>query len=74
MKRNQLNNTWPVSEMGVASETSTFIGRMGTMFDLWWGEDTENSGRLYPQAGTKLYAKVVGMTFPWDGSSILQTK
>lgn len=71
---NQLDNTWPTSEMGVVSTTSTFTGRMGTMFDLWWGEATTTSGRYFPEAGTKLYVKVVSMVFPWNGSSIMQIR
>jgi len=74
MRSNQLNNTWPVSEIGVYSETSTFMGRMGTLFDLWWGEDAIVSGRYYPQTGTKLYANVARMIVPWDGSSLMGTR
>ena len=74
MGRNQLDNTWPVSEMGIYSETSTFTGRMGTVFDLWWGEALATSGRYYPQAGTKLYVNVSDMIHPWDGSTILGTR
>ena len=73
MDRNQLDNTWPLSEMGIYSETSTFVGRMGTLFDLWWGH-FPGTGRYYPQAGTKLYVGVTSMVVPWDGSSLLLTK
>ena len=74
---NQLDNTWPASEMALASKTSTFMGINGTMFDLWWGTGfpaSEGTGRYYPEAGTKLYVQVKDMIFPWDGSSILQTR
>lgn len=77
LKANQLDNTFVASEMGVASLTSTFTGRMGTMFDLWWGPaytNQEATGRYYPETGTKLYVQVKDMLFPWDGSSILQTR
>ena len=74
---NQLDNTWIATEMGVASQTSTFTGIMGSMFDLWWGAGfnaSEGTGRYYPETGTKLYVQVKDMIFPWDGSSILQTR
>jgi hypothetical protein len=72
--RNQLDNTFALSEMGIASQTATFVGRMGQMFDLWWGLAETTSGRLFPQSGTKLYVNVANMIFPWDGSSIMETK
>jgi hypothetical protein len=72
--RNQLDNTWAVSEMGIASQTATFTGHMGQMFDLWWGPATTVSGRYYPQGLTKLYVNVGSMIFPWDGSSLMATK
>ena len=77
LKANQLDNTWIASEMGVASQTSTFTGRMGTLFDLWWGAGffaQEATARHYPEAGTKLYVQVKDIIFPWDGSSVLQTR
>lgn len=72
--RNQLDNTWLTSEMGIYSQTSTFTGRMGSMFDLWWGQVATTSGKYFPQTGTKLYVNVSSMIFPWDGSSIIGTR
>jgi hypothetical protein len=77
LKANQVDNTWIASEMGVVSQTSTFTGRMGTMYDLWWGgsfSSSEATGRLYPETGTKLYVQVKDMIFPWDGTSVLETR
>lgn len=77
LKNNQLDNTWIATEMGIASQTSTFTGRMGTMYDLWWGSNfssSEATGRLYPETGTKLYVQVKDIIFPWDGSSVYQSR
>ena len=71
---NQQDGTFIASEMGLCSLSSTFTGRMGEMFDLWWGFSFAGTGSYYPDTGTKTYVQVQDMIFPWDGSTLIGTK
>ena len=71
---NQLDDSFFAGEMGLSSLSSTFTGRNGEMFDLWWGLTNADTGRYYPDTGTKSYVQVEDMIFPWDGSTLIGTK
>jgi len=71
---NQLNNTYIASEMGLVSETSSFVGRHGQVFDWWWGYDFVRTGRYYPEAGTKTFIQIADTVMPWDGSTKILTR
>lgn len=71
---NQIDGSLIANEMGVSSLTSTFAGRNGEVFDLWWGLANAGTGRNYPNTSTKTYVQVQHMIFPWDGSTLIGTK
>lgn len=76
---NALDGAFIAEGMGLSSLTSTFVGRNGEVFDLWWGLtnaslNTTQTGRYYPEDNTKTYVQVAHMIFPWDGSTILGMK
>ena len=71
---NQLDNEYIASEMSLASETTSFIGMHGNVYDLWWGFNWVRTGRYFPEAGTRLFIQVADMVFPWDGSTTILTR
>jgi hypothetical protein len=71
---NQLDGTFEAFEMGITSLTPSFVGRNGEVFDLWYGLTNAETGRYYPDTGTKSYVQVQHMIFPWDGSTLIGTK
>jgi len=71
LKSDQLDGTFIASGMGLSSLTSTFEGRNGELYDLWWGFTSVGSGRYFPAAGGKNFVQISNMIFPWDGSTII---
>lgn len=71
---NQLDDSFIASEIGVRSQTATFTGAMGELFDIWWGFIWAGTGRYFPVGGTRLYVQVAHMIFPWDGASDIKIR
>lgn len=71
LSADQLGGTFIASGMGLSSLTSTFEGRNGELYDLWWGFTSVGSGRYYPASGAKTFIQISNMIFPWDGSTII---
>jgi len=72
---NQLDGNFIASEIGLCSRTSTVMGRIGEVFDLWWGFTSQETGRYFPSdASSKAFVQVRDMIFPWDGSTLIGTE
>lgn len=68
------NNGFPLSAIGLASETVTVYGRHGELFDIWWGDDAISDGGHYPGTTPRQFVQVGDIVLPWDptlGSAIL---
>jgi hypothetical protein len=68
---NDVSGEYPLSVIGMASRDSNFIGRQGTMFDIYWGLESiggPSGGATYPSGGAKTWAQFGAFVFPWDGS------
>jgi hypothetical protein len=62
---------YPMSAIGLASTTATHRGgRKGTVFDLWWGSGGAPGGTTYPEDGTKQFAQIGHLVFPWNGTTV----
>lgn len=71
---NELTGDFVASEVGLHSLSSTFVGRVGELFDLWWGYSFADTGRYYEGTAAKEFVQVSDMVFPWDGSTIIGTR
>lgn len=71
---NQLDGTYTACEMGIASQTATFQGHHGNVFDMWWGFSLTQTGRYYPEGGTKAFVQIDDFIMPWDGSTLIRTR
>lgn len=67
---NQVNSEFIASAIGVASETSGFIGRHGQLFDIWWGPEEMKEGSMYPGDDTRQLVQFGDLIVPWDGSTL----
>lgn len=72
--QNQLDGSFVANAVGLCSTDSTIAGRIGEVFDLWWGLTVMSTGRYYPADGSMSYVQVHHMIFPWDGSTFLGTE
>lgn len=65
---------WPFSTIGLASFTAPHRGpRKGEVFDLWWGSTAPQLGATFPEDGTKQFAQLGHLIFPWDGTTSPKT-
>jgi len=72
---NQLTGDWLANAIGLISTTSTFRGRQGEVFDLWWGTNAadDGMGRYFPADASKTFVQIGSLIFPWDGSTTMKT-
>ena len=71
---NQLDGKFISSGIGLCSRTSTMVGRVGELYDLWWGFSSTETGRYFPSdANSKAFVQVEDMIFPWDGTTLIGT-
>jgi hypothetical protein len=65
---NDISGEFPMSPMGIASDTGGCRGRHGDLFDLWYGLASGlGTGTSYPNANTKQFVQFGDIVFPWDG-------
>lgn len=67
---NQIDSSWPMWPIGVASKTSGVTGRHGSVFDMWLASTSRNSGDRYPAAGSGLFAQFGSIIVPWNGGAV----
>jgi hypothetical protein len=71
---NDLTGEYSLGEIGLVCLESNFRGRMGTMFDLYWGQDAlGNPADNYPSGGSKTWVQFGDLVFPWDGATPVTT-
>jgi hypothetical protein len=63
---------YPLTPIGLFSESFGAYGRAGEVYDLWFGEMREavNDGDQYPSDSSKLFTHIGDLVHPWNGSSI----
>lgn len=67
---NDVTGEYALSAIGLVSLEPAFRGRMGSMFDLYWGQDVlGNPVDNYPSGGSKTFIQIGELVFPWDGST-----
>jgi hypothetical protein len=67
---NQISGEYALSPVGLVCIDPGFTGRMGTMYDLYWGQDAlGNPVDNYPSGGSKTFIQIGELVFPWDGST-----
>ncbi len=66
---NDIDSSWPLYPIAVASTTATTKGRHGTLQDLYWGSQAIAVGEGYPADGTNSWVQIGGLVFPWGGDS-----
>jgi len=68
------SNGFPLSAIGLASETVGVRGRHGELFDIWWGSNIVADGGHYPGLTPRQFVQVGDIVLPWDptlGSALL---
>jgi hypothetical protein len=70
---NEISGEWPLSPIGLASETTGARGRHGTLYDIWWGTSNQADGTTYPASGAKTLVQFGHIVLPWNGTSPLLT-
>jgi len=59
---------FPISPIGVLSDTTGTRGIHGVLTDLWFGHEDRANGSTYPNSTTnKLLAQAAEVIFPWTG-------
>jgi len=60
---------WPMSPIGLASETSGVRGRHGGLYDIWFGSTTRASADNYPSTLPRQFVQVGDIVLPWDNAA-----
>lgn len=68
---NEIDSTWPISVMGVASTTVGLRGRLGRIPDCWWTSTGLADADTFPGDSSNQFVKFGHMVFPWNGSTPL---
>lgn len=67
---NQVTGEYHLGEMGLVSLSSNFRGRMGTMFDAYYGQEVLGQpADNYPSGGSKTWVQFRAIVLPWDGAT-----
>ena len=71
---NQVTGEYALGDIGLVCLQSNFVGKMGTMFDLYWGQDPLGKpADTYPSGGSKTWVQFQDIVFPWDGATPVTT-
>jgi hypothetical protein len=66
---NDFNGEWPITTIGLTSQTAGAVGRHGQLFDIWFGSDFLH-GKTYPNTLEKQFAQFHNIVVPWNGEGI----
>lgn len=66
---NDIDGSWPMFPVGIASTTALTKGRHATLQDLYWGSQAIAVGEGYPADGTNRWIQVGGLLLPWGDDS-----
>jgi hypothetical protein len=70
---NDLDGTYPILPIGLASETSLHRGRHGTIFDLYFGLAAAQDADTYPADASKAMVQMGDFIFHWNGTTLQTT-
>jgi hypothetical protein len=71
---NDITGEYALGVMGLVSLESNFRGRMGSVFDLYWGQNVLGQPfDTYPSGGAKNWVQFGAFVFPWDGATPVTT-
>lgn len=66
---NDIDGSWPLFPVGIASTTVGTKGRHGTLQDIYWGSQAIATAEGYPADGTNRWIQVGGLVLPWGEDS-----
>lgn len=71
---NDVTGEYAIGTIGLLSTDAGFIGRWGTMYDLYWGQTVlGNPSDNYPSGGSKTWVQFQDLILGWDGSTPVTT-
>jgi hypothetical protein len=69
---NEVSGKWPLSPCGIACDYGPLRGKLGYVKDLWWGSQNHRFN-TFPNDGTRQYAQMGHLVYPWDGGNLYTT-
>lgn len=63
------SGAYPLMPMGLFCVTSGMRGRLGAIYDLWWGSTTPNDGDDYPNDASRQFVQVNDLVIEWGGGA-----
>lgn len=66
---NDLSTEYPMMPIGLFSYTSPARGRLGMVYDLWWGLSVNTFGQEYAGVAAHAFAQFGEMIVPWNGTA-----
>lgn len=71
---NDITGEYVLGDIGCVSLESNFRGKMGSMFDVYWGQNVLGlPADNYPSGGAKNWVQFGALVFPWDGAAPITT-
>lgn len=67
--RNQVDGSFALPEIGLASLTAGVQGRHGKLFDAWYGP-TSMRNRTHPSDNNRAFVQMGDLVFPWNQSAL----
>ncbi|CAB4196544.1 hypothetical protein UFOVP1290_64 [uncultured Caudovirales phage] len=68
----QETSEFPFCQIGLWATASPYIGRKGTIRDLYLSTYNIQPGMTYPDDGSKQWAQFGDFVFPWDGTNTVK--
>ncbi len=66
---NDFDGSFPMSPVGIYSETTAARGRHGYLADLWFGGSYGHTGETYPNDTTRTFCTFGNMIHSWNGTT-----
>ncbi|HSX21505.1 MAG TPA: hypothetical protein VLE97_01870 [Gaiellaceae bacterium] len=67
---NEIDSSWPMTPIAVASYTVGVRGRHGTLQDLWFGQASIATADTYPNDASNQFVQFGCLIFPWNGGGV----
>lgn len=69
---NSLDSNWPFFPIGLASSTSSHIGRHGSLYDIWWAPSGLSNADTFPNdTANRQFVKMGALILPWLNDSTI---
>lgn len=65
------SGAYPICPIGIYCPTAGLRGRLGELYDLWWGSTILNDGDHYPADATRLFVQLNDLVHVWGGGTAL---